>query len=230
MASWVNQSIRKLQFRHDFSVCKVSTAVLTTIVATRALASVPADFLRFRKEPPHVIDNHGNVYELGVGPGIAQVERELGSVAGGEFNAAEINGPPMVIVLGEPSDVSNTRQFLVYPLPDGLSLYMTAPAGEYRIRIPYIRLLPDLTGSNTNWFSVNAEEFIIYAACSRGFYFNHDEQYGEIWLKRAGQEVGDVIARDKNESMSGHTTLNVSFDALGPKTPVGDGGHLRLNR
>ena len=191
------------------------------------LSAVPSDFLRFRKELPHVIDNHGNCIELGVSLTKQQAEREFGSIAGGEFVVAELNGPPRVIALGEPSDVSNTRDFLVYPMSDQLSLYTTAPAGEYRIRIPYIKLLPDLSGSSSNWFTVNAEEYIVYGACSIGFYFNHDEMRGDIWLKRAASEVQDVLARDKNESISGNTTLNVSFDALGPKVPFGDAGYYR---
>lgn len=165
--------------------------------------------------------------DLGVLATKQQGEREFGTVAGGEYTAETLDGPPRFIALGEPSDVSNTRQFLVYPLPDDLSLYTTAPAGAYRIRIPYIKLLPDLTGSQSNWFTANAEEFIIYAACSIGFYFNHDEARGDIWLKRAAQEVQDVIARDKNESISGNTTLHISFDALGPRIPMGDAGTYR---
>lgn len=151
-----------------------------------------------------------------------EVERVFGTTAGGEFSTSEIDGPPTVIALSEPTDVINTRSFLVYPMSDGNSLYTTAPAGEYRIRIPYIRLLPDLSGSQENWFTKNAEEFIIYAAVSIGFYFNHDEQRGQIWVQRAAQEVQDILARDKNESFSGNTTLNISFDALDARTPLGD--------
>lgn len=227
LETFVKQAIRKLQFRHDFNVCKTSTAVTTTSPSVNVLMAVPSDFLRFRKEPPHAIDNHGNVIELGVAPSLQAAEREFATIAGGEFVVSEINGPPRVIALSEPTDVSNTRNFLVYPMSDQLSLYTTAPAGEYRIRIPYIKLLPDLSGSQSNWFSVNAEEYIIYGACSIGFYFNHDEQRGDTWFKRAAQEVQDVLARDKNESISGNTTLNVSFDALGPKVPFGDMGVMR---
>lgn len=227
METWVNQSIRKLQFRHDFSVCRTSTAVTSTTNGTHTLLAVPSDFLRFRKEKPHVIDSHGNVYYLGVAAGVPQVERELGSVAGGEFEEEEINGPPKTIVLSEPSDVDNTRNFLVYPLSDGRSLYTTAPAGEYRIRIPYIRLLPTLTAGQSNWFTTNAEEFIVYAAASIGFFFNEDEKRGDIWQKRAAAEVQDILMRDKNEAWGGNTTLNVSFDALGPNVDFGDGGVYR---
>lgn len=227
LETFVRQAIRKLQFRHDFNVCKTSTAVLTTSPSTNTLAQVPSDFLRFRKEPPHIIDNHGNVIELGVAPSLQAAEREFGSIAGGEFNVNELHRRPLVIAFSEPSNVANARNFLVYPMSDQLSLYTTAPAGEYRIRIPYIKLLPDLTGTQENWFSSNAEEYIVYGACSIGFYFNHDEQRGQLWLQRAGAEVQDVLARDKNESFSGNTTLNVSFDALGPKVPFGDVGVFR---
>lgn len=162
--------------------------------------------------------------ELGVAPSWEAAERETASTAAGEFTVAEINGRPSFIALGPPQDVSNTRDFLVYPMSDQLSLYTSSPAGEYRIRIPYIRLLPALSGTQSNWFTVNAEEFIAYGAVGIGFYFNHDEQRGKIWTDRAAQEVQDVLARDKNESISGNTTLHVSFDALGPKVPFGDSG------
>lgn len=159
--------------------------------------------------------------------GIQQVERELGSIAGGEFQAQQLDGPPMVIAITEPTDVLNTRQLNIYPLPDGRSLYTTAPAGEYRIRIPYIRQLPDLSGSQTNWFTLNAEEYIIYAAVSIGYFFNQDVPNGTTWQQRAQGEVRDVLARDKNESVSGNTTLNISFDARGPRVAGGDAGVYR---
>ena len=227
LETFVRQAIRKLQYRHDFNVCKTSTAVLQTSAGSHTLAAVPSDFLRFRKEPPHVIDNHGNLIDLGVSPSKQVAEREFGSTAGGEFSAAEIDGPPTCIAIDEPTDVLGTRNFLIYPLSDGRSLYTGAVAGEYRIRIPYIRQLPDLSDNQENWFSRNAEEYIVYAAVSIGFYFNHDEQRGQIWLQRAAAEVQDIIARDKNESIAGNTTLNVSFDALGPRTPTGDNAVYR---
>ena len=176
-----------------------------------------------------MIDNHGGLIELGVAPSKQAAEREFRTHDVGEATVTELQSRPITIALSEPSDVQGTRTFLVYPLPDELSLYTTAPAGAYRIRIPYIKLLPALVAGNneTNWFTNNAEEFITYGACSIGFYFNHDETRGDIWFKRAAQEVKDVLARDKNESVSGNTTLNVSFDALGPKVPYADGGSFR---
>lgn len=193
------------------------------------LSAVPSDFLRLRKEPPHLIDSFGRLSELGFIPQKEQAERRFASTAGGEFTTSQINGTPQVLSIDTPSDVNNTRDFLVYPMSDQLSLYTTAPAGEYRVRIPYIRQLPDLSGVQTNWFTSNAEECIIYAAVSIGFYFNHDEQRGDIWFKRAAGEVQDVLARDKNESIGGNSTLDISFDVLGPKTPVGDEGIYRGN-
>lgn len=191
------------------------------------LAAVPSDFMRFQREPPHVITRDGRTYELGVSSTWINAERETGTLDGGEATADLLTGPPRLISIGAPSDVLNTRNFEIFPLSDGNSLYTTAPAGEYRIRVPYVKKLPDLTGSQTNWFSVNAEEFIIYAACSVGFFFNHDEIRGDLWQKRAAAEVLDVIARDKNESIGGNTTLHISMDALGPKVPHGDYGTYR---
>lgn len=195
---------------------------MTTTAGTNVLAAVPSDFLRFQKEPPYVITKDGRQYELGIANSWVNAAREFGTLAGGEASADLLNGPPRNIALGAPSSVTNTRNFEIYPLPDSLSLYTTAPAGEYRIRVPYIRLLPDLSGSTSNWFTVNAEEFIAYAACSVGFFFNHDQANGKLWQERAAAEVQDVLARDKNESLSGNTTLHTSFDALGPKVPPGD--------
>lgn len=227
LETFVRQAIRKFQFRHDFNICKTSTAVLTTTAGTNVLSSVPSDFLRFRKELPHIIDNQGNVIELGVSITKQQAEREFGTVDGGEFSTDTLEGCPKVLTMSEALDVAGTRNFLVYPLPDALSLYTTAPAGAYRIRVPYIKLLPALSGSNSNWFTTNAEEYIAYAATSVGFFFNHDEARGEKWLQRAAQEVQDVLARDKNEAVSGNTTLHVSFDALDSKIPQGDAGSYR---
>lgn len=228
MATWVNQAVRKLQFRHDFSVCKTTTAVLTTQASSYDLGAVPADFLRFRKEPPFVITHDGRVYNLGVGNAVPNAMREFGTTLGGEATESTLTGPPQVVSVSDPSDEQNTREFQIFPLSDGNSLYTSAPAGEYRIVVPYIKQLAEMSSSGTtNWFTLNAEEFIIFASVSRGYFFNQDVANGQLWAQRAQGEVQDVIARDKNESIGGHTTLDIHLDVLAPKVPFGDGGYYR---
>lgn len=228
VATWVNQAVRKLQFRHDFSVCKTTTAVLKTTAGSYTLGALPSDFLRFRKEPPFVITHDGRVYNLGVGNATPNAMREFGTTLGGEADANILTGPPQVVSVSDASDTANTRTLQIFPLSDSNSLYTGAPAGQYRIVVPYIKLLPSLASDgDSNWITNIAEEFIIFQAVARGYFFNQDEQRGQLWQQRAQGEVQDVIARDKNESIGGHTTLDISVDALAPKVPFGDGGYYR---
>jgi hypothetical protein len=113
--------------------------------------------------------------------------------------------------------------FEVYPLPDGLSLYANSSAGEYRIRVPYWKFLPALTGSGTNWFTANAEEWIVFEATSDGFFMDHDEQRGTLWAQRASAKWADVLLADKRLRLSPVTHLVPNPNAGGSRMIYGRG-------
>jgi hypothetical protein len=205
--------------KHDFKVCEAQSSVYSTASVTRVLAATPTDFHKFRGLP-QLLNADGSFWELGLSADRAAVEREFGSTAGGEADTAVLSGRPRVILQSEPSDELGTTSLEVYPLPDALSLYAN---GNYRIRIPYWKFLTALSASSdTNWFTLNAEEWIAWEAAAEGFFLNWDEERATLWKQKAKGALVDVVNRDKRLRISGLQTMGISMDARGPRTGTGD--------
>lgn len=210
----VRESIRRLQRLHDFKVAEALSSVYTTVAGTRVLAAVPSDFYKMRKLP-HLIDVGGITRDLGVFPDRGSAEREYGTLAGGEADTDALSGPPRFIMLSE-----GDANFEVYPLPDATSTYAN---GNYRIRVQYWKFLTALSaGSDTNWFTENAEQWIVWDAASKGFLLDWDEERASVWATMAQGAYKEVIDQDKRKRMGGFDTLQASSDALAPRMIGGD--------
>ncbi len=200
--NFIRRAMRKLHWKHDFRIMEKETSVLVTTEATRVLAATPSDFMKFRGQP-YEIDAGGGVRELIVAPNRVAVLRELGDTRGGESSLSTMSGPPQVILRSEPTDELGASNLEVYPLPDGLSLYANTSAGEYRIVVPYYRYLTELSVSgDTNWFTTNADEWLTYQAAAEGFFHDHDEERGALWVQKATAVFQDVLQADKLERIS----------------------------
>lgn len=212
MPDLIRQAVRKLQTKHGFKVCEALTAVLTTTEHTRLLTTQPTDWFRWR-DVPYRIEVEGRARPLTILDSRADANRLFSTTAGGEHTPANIAGPPEALLISEPTSVSGAADIEVYPLPDGLSTYAN---GEYRIQIPYWKYLPALSGdTDTNWFTENADEFIVYQATADAFFLNWDSNSGTLWQQRAAAKQADAITLDKKARWSGITTLHVSPRAGG---------------
>ena len=228
---FVNSALKTLQRKHNFKAMEAETAVLNTTLATRVLAAVPANFKELRGLP-YMITQLGSVIELLNPANRVAIIRELGDNRGGEASVTVLSGEPQAVLLSEPTDDLGTQNFEVYPLPDANSLYVTSPAGQYRIVVPYWKFFPILTGaSDQNWLTVNADEYIVQQAASDGFFDDHDEERGTLWKQRAAEQWKDVLLRDKYFRLAGVRELVPSSDAAGSRLrggPVGLGVHRGL--
>jgi len=199
----IRNAVRKLQRKHNFKIMEAETAVLVTTAATRVLAAVPADF----KEPrglPYEITADGRVRELLNPANRVAITRELGDNRGGEAVAATMIGRPEAILISEPTNVAGDRNFEVYPLSDALSLYTATFAGQYRIVVPYWKYLTALSvAGDTNWFTVNADEWLEYTAAADAFFMDHDEERGTLWTQRAVDKWNEVVNSDKQFRLAG---------------------------
>lgn len=196
----VNSALRDLQKDHNF---KVMEAVLsaTTTVNTRTLTSTPADFKEFRGQP-YYFNNDGTVRRLVVA---ASREDIWGPIDHWGWIDDEITGNPLVLLDGEPTNVLGQRNLDVYPLPDGNSDYDT---GEYPITIPYWKFLPDLvSGSDENWFTDNAELYLIFQATSEAFSVDWDTEHAMEWERKAMQQRQRVLHADKLYRLQGVKSL-----------------------
>lgn len=184
----VNEAIRSLETDHNFKVMETETTINTTL-STRGLGAVPADFKEYRGDP-YILRFSGSTKDLVHSPQVQDVLDLLTNVSTGE---------PSVLFDPAPDD-AGVRTWHIYPLPDGLSDFV---GGEYRVHIPYWRYLPDLTADGgTNWFTVNAEEYIVSKATANGFAIDWDADREVLWAQKAENEKGKIIKRDKMYALS----------------------------
>lgn len=212
----LNKAMRTLQEMHNFKVMETEQKLLTTTVATRPLsASVPANFKEFRGLP-YLVKNDGSTLDLL----LAAHRNAVLDV----FPLDDVNdtGEPKLLLDPEPVDDKNARTLEVWPFPDGLSDYT---GGEYRITVPYWRYVAVLSGgTDENWFTSNAEWYLVFQATAEAFYLDWDEARGQLWEARAGDVAPDgravgefkkVMKQDKLARLGGVRHLSFSLDAFG---------------
>lgn len=212
--SFINRAMKELQNKHNFKVMETGTGILSTVENTRLLAVVPDNFKEYRGKPIE-ISAMGGVRELGIAADFQSATLDFGSELGGEAVLATLTGRPEVIFRQEPSSDAGGTSFHVYPLPDGNSLYAN---GEYRIAIPFWKyVIPLAANESFNWFTNNAEEWLIFQATAHGFFADWDEERAAGWIQRAALKLQEVVALDKRLRVSAVDTLIPHADVLGPR-------------
>jgi hypothetical protein len=201
--TWVNRAIRKLQQKHNFKAMETEVA-FTTVVDTRSLGARPADWKEARRKP-YYIEDLGTIRELIYVDDKSQALAAFGDDTDYDF------GSPRALFEDE-----EAAAFLIFPYPDALSDYSD---GEYRLVLPYWQYLDALVGDEeTNWFTSNAEQYIVYQAVAEGFYANEDEDRALIWERRAMSQYADVLLQDKRRRLANTDTFAYHTGARMPQT------------
>lgn len=201
--TWINRAIKKLQQKHDFKDMETEI-VFVTIKNVRLLGNRPSNWKKPRGKPYLIWSLGGSVSDIVWVSDKANAEAQWGT------NSALDFGQPQGIV----EDVSGV--FNAYPYPDGLSDYSD---GEYRVTVPYWGYTSTLVNSgDSNWFTSNAEQYIIYQAVADGFFANEDEQRAQIWTARAEREYKDVLLIDKQRRRAETDTFVMHLGARRPHT------------
>lgn len=212
VGSYVNRAIRKLQTKHNFKAMETS-ATYTSVEGVRYIGYRSSRWKQARKSP-FLTDNYGRTRQLYWSDEI-EAKARYGTSTTYDY------GAPRLIVENEvghgiEGDDGIFSTFDLYPYSDGLSDY---DDGEYRITIPYWNYLTVLgSDDETNWFSENAEQWIVYQATADGFYTNEDEGRAQMWEKRAGREYGDVLMADKDRTLATVETMVPHIGAMRPHT------------
>lgn len=200
---FVNRAIKKLQRKHNFKIMETSVA-MTTGLLIRTLDAVPDNWKQVRSKP-YYTEELGSVREMKYVS--TQVEA---LVSYGNDPDLDYGSPRLIF------ENSESGKFEVYPFPDGLSDYTD---GEYRVTLPYWKFLDDLSASSdTNWFTENAEQWIIYQGVAEAFYANEDEDRAQVWERRAAQEYKDVLLTDKTRRQADTETFVYHTGARSPHT------------
>jgi len=197
----VNEALTELQTTHSFKVMEAETDTLITDTTTHNLALVPDAFKEFRGKP-YLIPSVGRTIPLVYATSRRAVLRS--------FNDTD-TGPPAALLDAEPDD-DGVRFLEIWPLSDVNSDYTGADAGEYRIRAPYYRFLPELSADGaSNWFTVNAAQWLITRATAEAFALDWNEERYAVWLQKANVELRKVVLRDKIERVSLNETLTTHW-------------------
>jgi hypothetical protein len=192
----ITRAVTALQNRHNFKVMDTEVSFTTTL-ATRSIGSVPSAFKEWRLAPAFVDDDTGQWNRMVMAPDIRSIR---------ESGITELDdGYPVFLLQSDSSSDAGAYTLSVYPLPDGESDYSD---GEYRIKVPYRKYLTTLSSdSDTNWFTVNASEYLINYATSLGFAADWDEQRMGVWAQLAENKFREIVMKDKKERLAGVDTL-----------------------
>lgn len=236
----INEGMDALQAVHNWNCMKAELQFITNHNASNPhiLGQIPmGDSASWQwKEPrgdPYYLMQIGDTREMVYMPNRTFMYRQWSA-----FNSFDI-GPPRMLLIGEASnpnvpdpanaDASMTSLNIeVYPAPDGLSDWNTAPGGEYRVRVPYWGYVPAMTNNgDVNWFTMNATAFLIDFATARGFQLDWDEARAGYWLQSAWGTKFDganqstiggwarvAFNRDKSISYAPGRTLNARRDVF----------------
>lgn len=199
---FINRAIRSLQNKHNFKTME-ATADFTTAEGSRGLVGDALTYWKEARGKPVILEDLGRVREL-------QWQAD-------EVEALSAYGNSVDLDFGRPRLLRRTSDgFDVYPYPDGNSDY---DDGEYRIRIPYWAFtVPLAASSDTNWFTENTEEAIIFGAVTEGFYANEDEERAMTWETRTARKIKEAIHTDKTQWLSETDTFVPHLGARMPHT------------
>lgn len=207
--TYVRNAHREAQRRHNFKVMEAKTAELVTTAFARGLGNLPANWKEARGDP-WAVDDLGDVCPVLWGGEREQLVLEWGEDPDLHF------GHPHYLLQGEASDAAGTIPLEVFPFPDDLAI--TAD-GNYRIVIPYWKYLPELTTDvQTDWLTVNGDEWIVFRATAEGFFADWDEERGTLWLQRAEGRFKELRLLNKTAVLATMgDTMSVNWQ--GTRTP-----------
>jgi hypothetical protein len=200
VADLINQAMRELQRKHNFKVMEAETGGTTDVDAdpNNLLVARPSDFKGYRGQP-FVRVQYGRNRVLDVLDNRGVAELRYGR------DPDESQGCPKAIYEDIPTDILSASSFYFAPFPDGASDW---DDGEYRIVIPYWKYLPALVADgDENWFTENADEWLVNRATGEAFMLNEDEQRATIWLQRAQTVLKELLDAEAERRMSGITHL-----------------------
>ncbi len=192
----INEAIKDIADDHNFQVMR-ETVTATTVDAARTLVAIPSDFKEFRGRPYFTADL-GPVTQITIAPNEQAALKAFGA------GSADDKGTPRVLALGD-LDKDGAGNINIYPLPDSLSDYSD---GDYRLTVPYWKFLAALSAdADTNWFTVNAIQWILDKATAEAFALNWDEAREAQWQGRAAASRTAVIKQDKRTWLAGMSTF-----------------------
>lgn len=193
---WINRAVRAAEDDHNFPHMR-ETGSFTTSLETRKLADKPSDW-KARRDYPWLHEGDGGSREILWAPSKSAMIRRFS-----EDDTSDTGAPRYVLELPDVLEV--------YPLADDNSLW---DDGDYRVQVPYWARSPDLTGNNSeNWFTKNAEDYLIFFATAEGLIFNREEERAAVYVGKANAEFSRLKRVEKQGKSP--RTISVRTDVYG---------------
>lgn len=192
----INEAIRSMQREYNYRAMEQST-LFTTAEGVTTLGTI-ANFKEYRDKGPYLLKHISKARKLitALGPDVDQAV--LSSV---DFPDAP------EFIMNSVNLTTGAWTFILAPYPDVNSDW---DDGNYRIIIPSYIYTADLSADgDTNWFTINARDYIVYKATGEAFGRNWDYDSMAIWLQRASEKLKEIRKADKLNRVS-------SVDALVP--------------
>lgn len=191
----VNQAIRSMQRGYNWKVMEATTTMVTTALSRTPTPNTIANFKEYRDKGPYLLKN------------LTKAKRFI-TVLGSDVDLAvfsDINVPVEPQYLVNSVNQAGVWSFTIAPYPDQISDW---PDGNYRIVVPHYAYTPNLVNDgDTNWFTLNAEDYITYKAAAEGFARDWDYDGMALWLQRADEKLKEIKKADKYARLSGVNEL-----------------------
>lgn len=190
---------QRMEEKFTYRVMKVETVPIATVEDSRTLGTT-ANYVRWlrRLKTPYYQTGDGDTIEMDWLESRRQIVTEYS-----ELNATEKGAPRNLYEMIDP--VTGAVTLDIYPFPDNNNSSGTVYTdGNYRIVVPFIQRLPDLTDSVQNNFFTNdppSAEFLENYASARLLFFNRDYENANTFFGLATDALSRSIRADRRRQV-----------------------------
>lgn len=190
----INNAIRSIQRKYNFRAMEASTTFIT-VSGVIALGSIP-NFKEYRDKGPYLLKQKSVARKL-----LTTVSTDVDQAV-----LSDVNLPKMPEFIIDAVDVATgSWTFTLAPYPNQLSDW---DDGAYRIVIPsYVYTADLINAGDTNWFTTNADDYIIEKATAEAFGLDWDYDAMTLHLQRAEEKFKEIKMADKYNRLSSVDTL-----------------------
>lgn len=183
----INNAIQAIQRKYNFRAMEAMQSYVTLPNDFRLFGTIN-NFKEYRDRGPYVLNYLSRSRRL-----LTNLDSDVDMAT--LTNQTLSHSPEFIISTLSPA--SGDHAFSIRPYPDALSDW---PDGNYRINIPYYGYTAPLAEPNDdNWFSINANEYIVFKATAEAFMKDWDYQSMSVWLTRADEKYKEVRSADVRE-------------------------------
>lgn len=200
----VNDAIRAAQRMYNYRAME-QTQVFVTTPGSLTLGTLPR-FKEYKDKGPYMLRQRTVAKRF-----LTALEPDARMAV---LNDVDLPDEPQFVLNTIADDGSTT--LTIAPYPDSNSDW---DDGNYRIVVPYYAYTAKLVNDgDTNWFTENAEDYIVAQATARGFQLDWDYDSMALWLQDASRILADVKKADKMQRLSSVDTLVPMYEgALQPQ-------------